>query len=769
MKKFTLAHESPSHFILHNGKSFFHVAKNGIDTPTADRIRALAKGGKIPVQDPSLINNDPADNELPEKEYGIINRDPNQKFKQEDGSSNVYRTPEARPEDKSKYYELSEGGKVQSPEEAGIEAEEKTRRAQMKQSPEEKQIELQGKPASDQIDYMRYNNPQKYANGGGVKQEEEDDSAFGKLQKAITEGFSPPKPSPTPTRDEQYQLTREKAHKDFSGNYADGGDVQESTLSKLGSAIKEGFSPSSPAPAPTRDEQYAKQRAQNSKNFQGGYSEGGPVTHHVDGKYHFHFYDGANTPLDKETVNLAEGTPQGSVGDQAAVQLSAKDIDPNNVVDLKSIPEQPEIVSAAPPAVSPAVESMPVVVPKDQQISAAPKTVAPTPDQKSGLLGEFDKSLGLQKEGIEGTAQAQSAGQDAAAELIGKQVIQQEKQQADYAKHAEQLTAQNEQLFNGVKDFKVNPDNFWTNRTTPGKIASTISVLLGGIASGISGGANPGIALLNKHVQEDIEAQKSDNTNKTNLYKIGLEKYRDAQSAQQFATLQSNALLQGQLAKQAAITGSATAKATANQLIGQLGVQNAGIRSDLSIKQSAIDAMNESPNRQAVGGINPNKMRLLIAGGIIPKEEVPQAMKEYGDYNKMNEHLDNIDKVFKDANKDANYTQRISESIPLGSHIPTIRSSTKNYLAETSALLDKLTKDLTGRVTPQSMENLKHAMPVAGDPPEVQSRKLSTIKDIMKEGYSFPTLQSYKLLSPSDSSAMLDATRQKKFSEGPAK
>src|ERR1700678_4309908 len=110
MKNFTLTHETPAHFVVHNGVSHFHIAQNGIDRPTADKIRALAKGGVIKSQ--------------------------------------------------------------QTPEEAGIEAQAQREADLKQQSPQEKQIESQAQQ-QDPSDYVKQNNPDKFAAGGKVQHYDE--------------------------------------------------------------------------------------------------------------------------------------------------------------------------------------------------------------------------------------------------------------------------------------------------------------------------------------------------------------------------------------------------------------------------------------------------------------------------------------------------------------------------------------------------------------------------------------------------------------------
>ncbi len=416
--------------------------------------------------------------------------------------------------------------------------------------------------------------------------------------------------------------------------------------------------------------------------------------------------------------------------------------------------------------VQPAPSEAATTIPQSQQIPAVQKPLSPTPDQSPTMLSDFDKSLALEKQGIEQGAAAQTKGYQDTATAIGQNVLQQKQMQDTYKLHADQLTTQNEQLYNAVASSKVDPNHFWNSKTTGGKIMATVGLLLGGIAGGANGtNINQVQQQLNRYVEQDIEAQKNDQSNKMNLYKMGLERYRDAQSAQQFATLQSNALLQGTLQKIAAQTGAPQAQATAQQMIGQLGVQNAGIRSELAMKQAAFGAMNQP----TTPGVNRDKLRLLVQAGVIPKEDVPSTMKEYGDYTQLSNVLDHTDNVFNTATKNANYRQRISEAIPFGSHIPTFTDASKNYRAVTDDWLGNITKETEGRVTPTDVDLMRPSLPQPGDSPETATIKINNIKDQIREKYKFPNLETNHLLSPNDPVATSSATRKKRFSESKPK
>lgn len=811
MKNFKLVHETPSHFILHNGVSHFHVAKNGIDAPTSDKIRSMCEGGNmdaggsVPYRKPEkyaeggkLDSNArahiaPKNFALPEGRYPIEDENhARNALARVSQHGSTEEKAKVRAAVHKKYpgieqQHLDDGGKVQTTPQQPI-----TPGAQTFQDSLRKATHYQDGGAV-------YADPNKKSMLQQLQDDKNNHVTYptSKPSTPTPPNYQDPEASESTTEGFEKSTLYHPQNKAMGGNILDPAQVTSTAKESQSEAIRR-YADGNPATladggdvqnAAAITDQLHKQEGrvtqQDVDNAQKKYS-GGQI-HHNMGKnqVHLHFYDGASipSPLDKQEgsiphpgpsptaldsyVKLADGGEPAPMTDSEKLEAAAQEVNQGlNSQDAMASSASPEVIppsnaSSLPPQSAP-------VIPQSSQISAAPQPSPRTPDQQPALLSDLDKSLEQEKRGIQDNATAQQHGYNQTAQAIKDNLFDQQMRNDSYNEESKKLTNQNQVLFDAVKDNKVDPDHFWNSKTTGGKIAATIGILLGGIGGGANGSnQNQALATLQNHIQQDIEAQKTDQSQKMNLYKMGLEKYRDAQSAHQFATLQSNALLQGTLQKIAAQTGSGQAQATAQQLIGQLGVQNAGIRSDLALKQAAMGAMNGP--QQVPSGVDPNKLRLLVNAGVIPKEEVPAAMKEFGEYDKLSNHLDETDKIFRDANKDATLSERIAEGLPFGSHIPTFSGDTKQYLAETNLFLDKMTKDLTGRVTPQSMENLRHSIPVWGDDEEVKAKKLNDMKDIIRGAYDFPTLKTYRLLHPSDPVATSGATREKQFSEAPPK
>jgi hypothetical protein len=76
------------------------------------------------------------------------------------------------------------------------------------------------------------------------------------------------------------------------------------------------------------------------------------------------------------------------------------------------------------------------------------------------------------------------------------------------------------QLSQAIHSGKLDPNRFVSNMGVGNKIKDGIALLLGGIGAAKTGGVNPAWQYLNKQIDNDIEAQKSDKSDALNLWKI---------------------------------------------------------------------------------------------------------------------------------------------------------------------------------------------------------------------------------------------------------
>ena len=110
-----------------------------------------------------------------------------------------------------------------------------------------------------------------------------------------------------------------------------------------------------------------------------------------------------------------------------------------------------------------------------------------------------------------------------------------------------------------LSKLSLDPDRFWSTRSTGQKIAATISLALGGFLQGARGGSNPGQDMLNTLIDRDIKAQEfAYNTAKDaagakqTAFALAMQKYQNVDAARAAARAASLDAVSAQLQQQAA-------------------------------------------------------------------------------------------------------------------------------------------------------------------------------------------------------------------------
>lgn len=190
--------------------------------------------------------------------------------------------------------------------------------------------------------------------------------------------------------------------------------------------------------------------------------------------------------------------------------------------------------------------------------------------------------------------------------------------------------------------------DLYANKDTPGKIATIFSLMVGGMGSGLTGGPNAGLEMMNKVIANDLEAQKQSKSNAYNFLRLNQDhqmgeynkkliganaNYTNAMAQNTgfgVAMKQANssalhiALTQTQKAVQEAAADPANqqkqmAAQNAQQALGQLASgmnnENANVEDLVAARAGLINAAhpNEATNAQSGGnlGLDENKLRYL--------------------------------------------------------------------------------------------------------------------------------------------------------------
>jgi len=135
-----------------------------------------------------------------------------------------------------------------------------------------------------------------------------------------------------------------------------------------------------------------------------------------------------------------------------------------------------------------------------------------------GLQQAYDRLAQQQQAAAAAAGQAQSAGAlERAKAMEANQAAQEHRQvafQADIAKErsrAEQYDVRASQLRAEVSEMKVDPENYWSSRTSGEKFGIALGVALSqfGMILSKQQGANPVLQMFERAIDRDIDAQKS--------------------------------------------------------------------------------------------------------------------------------------------------------------------------------------------------------------------------------------------------------------------
>lgn len=119
---------------------------------------------------------------------------------------------------------------------------------------------------------------------------------------------------------------------------------------------------------------------------------------------------------------------------------------------------------------------------------------------------------------------------------------------ADFDRTAKQLSQE-----------RIDPDRFWASRSTPQKLASYISIGLGGFIAGARGGQNMGLEMVNDAINRDIKAQE-DNYKirhdgleaQSTAFGQAMQRYQSVDAARAFARVSAMDAVGAEIARQQA-------------------------------------------------------------------------------------------------------------------------------------------------------------------------------------------------------------------------
>lgn len=452
-----------------------------------------------------------------------------------------------------------------------------------------------------------------------------------------------------------------------------------------------------------------------------------------------------------------------------SIDPNAQAYQPTNNITTQSGPLSFQPAGIPGQSIDPNAPPPQLVAQADQIPTSPPVTMPATSDNQAKPAGsptqniEADYGNALSKS----FAQEQAANQ-AAADAIGIQSQQQAKsqdqlaasmQQAQnvYQSHLNDLTQGAQALTNDIANTHVDPQHFWNNSSTGSKIGMLAGMIISGFGAG-AGQGNMAMNIVNKNIEQDIDAQKAELGKKQNLLSHNLAETGNLNAAIDQTRLGLLAVTQGQMQAAALKQGGPLAQANMEKQNAAIDQQKAGIIHDLAVKKMGYDLLSQpnASNNVAPGSIDQNRLLgLRYTGMIDPKDEsaIQSESKDYGMMANKVSWLYNQTQDLKDLYKN-----------PVANHF--LINEKKDLIST------EMAKDNIGRVSELSRDAFRNNLESLVNNPSTADQKTNDLVQTYTKQFTFPTIgNKYKLINPNDpallSPAKERANLQTKFRSRP--
>lgn len=411
------------------------------------------------------------------------------------------------------------------------------------------------------------------------------------------------------------------------------------------------------------------------------------------------------------------------IQDDTKVDYEAVDDEPKQPVDYESIPEEPKkyadggeaddsapsdnsdeapvtvnvnnpepgagpqgIVPEQPATPMQAAASQEAAVTNAQQTGQAPTPAKPLDQQPSVMGGYKETEAGIYNTAKAEAAQAQVQAQQAKINAGAHQQLADE-----YHGNVKDINDEIDNTMQDIRDQHINPNHYLGSKDTGQKIATGIGLILGGMGAGLTGGSNQALDFLNRNIDRDIEAQKANLGKSETLLSANMKRFQNATQATDMTRVIMTAHAADQMQQKALETQSPIIKARAQQMAGQLQMQNAPI-----IQQMAMRQMLLNPNSN-LQGQDPAK----LVPYVVPPAHQAKAFSEI-------ERAENTRKAASEILK--NYdevTRQYQAAGGLGRVVGAIYHPRE--LDALQGLLGSTVTDLTGSARQAEFENIKNS------------------------------------------------------------
>lgn len=438
--------------------------------------------------------------------------------------------------------------------------------------------------------------------------------------------------------------------------------------------------------------------------------------------------------------------------------------DPADKLDIEQMPDDIAASgeeSALPPAdisaaSAPAVGAAPPSGPQMYQMPALQQGAGNNPAMQSqgNMMQQMQGAFAQQASGISGMAKAQADLEAQKAQRLQQYSADLDKIQKQYQQvlfgHSDQSLkavqdAQNGHIsgdaytnddgsgglvggaMNALRDAsqntKVDPERYEKSKSIPGRVATAIGILLGGVGQGLlRTQQNPALQFLNQQIDRDVQAQQATINNKNNILNGYLKltgNMRDSLAMTRSFYLDKMA---ADTQAMAASSGSDMVKQNAKVLLGQLDQQKLSTLAPMAMRTSGLMLANN-------GQVDPASVIPLL----IPQNLQPKAYEEVKHAQDASESEKSILGAFDAATKQNSIVGRVSN----------LQFRDPGSITQFNALTLPLIKDATGRVNEREQAVLEALAPKPGQSNETIQRNRLALQQFINGKKSAPIMKSY--------------------------
>lgn len=334
--------------------------------------------------------------------------------------------------------------------------------------------------------------------------------------------------------------------------------------------------------------------------------------------------------------------------------------------------------------------------------------------------GDVNQVLG----GIQGEAQAQGNLGKQQAPILDQAAQNLQDLQQRYIKNVQNNQNERAAFIRDAQHDKIpvqsytDMKSYWNNLSTPGKIMTTMGLILGGLGGKDGNGA---VNFINGQIDRNIQnMQRNAGIDKT-LLSANQEQFGNINQATTMTRANLYDIMSLNLQKAADLSQDPMSKARAMQAAGQFKLQADSQIHNLSMQQAMLSGMNNGSvsTEQAIRAIVPEKDQ---------KDVFDDLKKAQDAKNGEQAILDSFDKA-------------AAENTLVG------RASRAGYNpASVGALqtqLLPLLKDAGGRINTMEMERVDKLLPQPFDVQSTQNEKRAALLNFIREKQSTPRLKSY--------------------------